>query len=786
MHSFKRVGYKKALAAILASKLNGKLQAREVKSCWHCNIDIYPYQLECVYKAVKMDNVRLMFCDEPGLGKTIEAGLTLKEMFETGRIDNALIVCPSNLKKQWKSELEHKLKINAEIIDSNLNPYTDRELFGVYIIGLEYLRMNPDFFDEYFLDMVVFDEAHHLSLKYEKQKKTRSYIIAKKLCNNVKNVLMLTATPIQLGYYDFWSLINLLTPEIFPDYNTFEVYVGDYLPLIRELNKEYTEGRDISTDLSFIEENLCLRMNYRKVPNRSTEEILKSLFVLEDVIIRHRKREEIKNMVNRKAITQNVNYSKEESELYDDISEYIRALKNLSLDENNRGFGLLAVLLKQLLTSSPNALLSTIRNRTNNILEIMDQTEDDDFIKPTLIEDELNKMEDYAERLENLGIDSKCNALLRTISKMLANDNQMKIIIFTRFLETQRYLQNVLSQNFHVEIFNGKMNEVAKDSAIKNFKERSYSRILISTEAGGEGRNLQFANIVINYDLPWNPVRLEQRIGRVDRLGQIREVLVINMATCDTVEQIIFDKLSERLEIWEDSIGQCDALLGEQKYDIADLIVGRITDVDIIERLLDERLNMAKESSKFFDGLEVFRKDDNIREQICKDKSIALSFEDCIRFLRLCESLHDNMKIINIDKEIITLEIENIDSNRLVNIDLDSLNEEDNFVSRLINYHHPKQKLICNIEDNTRTKNLIVSVVDQEDGLTYLTHNNGENWLFVDDIVDFDNTIDCEITENDIESLSLFGDQSCGFVNKMTNFKKGPFRSNIIIARNWC
>jgi len=785
MSSFKKVGYKKALAAILASRLNGKLQAREVSSCWHCNIDIYPYQLECVYKAVKMDNVRLMFCDEPGLGKTIEAGLTLKEMFETGRIDNALIVCPSNLKKQWKSELEHKLKINSEIVDGNWNP-ADRELFGVYIIGLEYLRMNPYFFDEYSLDMVVFDEAHHLSLKYKKQKKTRSYIIAKKLCDNVNNILMLTATPIQLGYFDFWSLINLLKPEIFPDYNTFEVYVSEYLPLIRELNKEYTDGRDISNDLSFIEENLCLRMNYRKVLNKSTEDTLKSLFLLEDVIIRHRKREEIKNMVKRKAITQSVSYSTEELELYDDISEYIRALKKLSLDDNNSGFGLLAILLKQLLTSSPNALLSTIRNRTNKILEIMDQLEDDDFIEPALIEDELNKMEDYADRLENLGIDSKCNSLLSTVSKMLSNDNQTKIIIFTRFLETQKYLQNVLSKSFHVEIFNGKMDEFAKDSAIINFKESSDSRILISTEAGGEGRNLQFANIVINYDLPWNPVRLEQRIGRVDRLGQIREVLVINMATCDTVEQMIFDKLSERLEIWEDSIGQCDALLGEQKFNVEDLIVGGIADVDIIERLLDERLNMAKESAEFFDGLEVFRKDETIREQICKDKSIALSFEDCIRFLRLCESLHDNIKIINIDKEIITLEIETNGSNRFFDVDFDSLNEEDGFVSRLINYHHPKQKLMCSINDNTGTKDLTVSVVDQEDGLTYLTYNNGENWFFIDEIIDLDDTIDCEITEKDIENFSSFGDRSCGFVNKMTDFKKGPFRSNIIIARNWC
>jgi len=527
-------------------------------------------------------------------------------------------------------------------------------------------------------------------------------------------------------------------------------------------------------------------MNYRKIQNKSTEDKIKSLFLLEDVIIRHRKREEIKNMVKRKAITQSVSYSAEELELYDDISEYIRALKKLSLDDNNSGFGLLAILLKQLLTSSPNTLLSTIKNRTNKILEIMDQTDDNDFIEPALIEDELNKMEDYADRLENFGIDSKCNSLISTVSKMLSNDNQTKIIIFTRFLETQKYLQNVLSKSFHVEIFNGKMNEFAKDSAIAHFKEKSDSRILISTEAGGEGRNLQFANIVINYDLPWNPVRLEQRIGRVDRLGQIREVLVINMATCDTVEQMIFDKLSKRLEIWEDSIGQCDALLGEQKFNIADLIVGGIADIDIIERLLDERLNMAKESAEFFDGLEVFRKDEAIREQICKDESIALSFEDCIHFLRLCESLHDNINIINIDKEIITLEIENSDSNRLIDIDLDSLNKEDSFVSRLIDYHHPKQKLICSINDNTRTKDLTVSVVDQEDGLTYLTQNNGENWFFVDEIDDFDDTIDCEITEKDIENLSSLGDKSCGFVNKMTDFKKGSFRSNIIIARNWC
>ena len=96
--------------------------------------------------------------------------------------------------------------------------------------------------------------------------------------------------------------------------------------------------------------------------------------------------------------------------------------------------------------------------------------------------------------------------------------------------------------------------------------------------------------------------------------------------------------------------------------------------------------------------------------------------------------------------------------------------------------HHLKQKVICNIEDNTRTTDLIVSVVDQEDGKTYLTQNNGENWFFVDDIVDFDDMIDCEFTENDIEHLSSFEDQSCGFVNKMTNFKKGPFRPSVIIA----
>lgn len=778
--------YKRTLSAIVASKLAGRLQMRGVSSCWHCNIDIYPFQLECVYKAIGMDNVRLMYCDEPGLGKTIEAGLTIKELYETGKIDNALIVCPSNLKNQWKSELGHKIKMEAEIIDNHWEHEEKYELSGVYIVGLEYLRANPDMFDEISWDMIIFDEAHHLAWRDEKQGKTKSYLIARELCDKTKHVLLLTATPIQLSYFDFWSLLNLLRPDRFPDFNTFMVYKDIYLPFIQKMKNDFEDGKDISEDLDFVEDNICLRMNFKKVPNESIDQRLSSLFLLENIIIRHRKRDEIRNIVKRRAYTVPVKYTSDEIELYQDISEYIQSLKRLSIEKKNKGFGLLSILLKQLLTSSPRALLSTIRNRMSNIMEMVDYVEEGEFIDTQLIEEELNKMADYAEKIEKLDSDSKREKLVKIVSKILIEDPTVKIIIFTRFLETQKYLRNILSKQFGVVMFNGKMKESEKNLMIDYFKEKPEIQLLISTESGGEGRNLQFANIVINYDLPWNPVRLEQRIGRVDRLGQIREVSIINMATWDTVEQKIFDKLCERLGLWVDSIGPLDTMVGDISADIAKLIIDKSSDVNLLEKLLDERIEMAKKASISFKGLKVFQNDALLRQNIVRDKNLEISSEEYITFLRLSEGIYDNLKIIKENEHSIILETENLKGEKKdIEIFLDDINPEEGLISYLLKKMIPKSKMSSMFIDGTGKKEVIVSVFDESSGTCILAKYNGENWFTINDLIEINNAKDVEISDKDVNNLNRLGEQACVFINKMTDFQKGPFRPEIVIARNW-
>jgi len=723
----KRINNVEASLVLRALEIDSSLSDTRVTAPWHSNINIYPYQLECVYKAISMKKVRMMLCDEPGLGKTIEAGLILKELYESDRISNVLIVVPAGLRWQWKSELEQKLSLPTEVVDAKNLEILEEERVGAYITSFAFFRNRYERFASLEWDMFIVDEAHHASWRSAKDSKTYSYQSVSSMAKKVQNVLLLTATPVQLGYYDFWSLINILRPDLFPDYNRFILYIKNYLPTVSDLRQDAARGEPVADDISFLESRALKLFGLHLDPTMDIDTRLSRLSILDDFIIRHRKRSEFSSMVEREALTKQVQYTEKEMQVYEEISEYLAHEYKMSRELGQRGRGFLAVIFKQLLTSSPKALLATIHKRSVRLENLMDTvTEESEYeLKPEEMQEQYDAMQSFEERLASLQVDSKLIALTQFVSKVLLKDPSEKIIIFTRFLETQKYLARILSEQFRVSCFNGNLGQIEKDKNIEEFKTRS--QVLISTEAGGEGRNLQFAHIMVNYDLPWNPVRLEQRIGRIDRLGQDRKVTVVNMATWDTVEQKIFERLVERLGVWEETIGVCDTMLGGLEKEISSMLLDSGYDEYMFEKVLEEKMHLAREASGYFKRLELFKGDEDMREEIEKELRKVASPDKIKEFLKAFAS-HEGFSYEEVGEQNKNILLGTSESGK-ERLREDELRPTNPTVKRLINKILPRDGILYScISDQSDSHRFYVFIRDAITKEGILVSTDGSAW----------------------------------------------------------
>ncbi|GGE46672.1 helicase [Pullulanibacillus camelliae] len=446
-------------------------------------LKLLPHQTDTAEKVIEHMHGKAILADEVGLGKTIEAGLIMKEYMIRGLAKKILILVPASLVLQWAKELNEKFYIPAV---PQRKAYV-WEQCDVVISSIDTAKRQPhaDIILQQNYDLVIIDEAHKL-----KNHRTKNYQFAKKI--KKKFCLLLTATPVQNRLSELYYLVTLLKPGYLGDADSFF--------------QDYRSGKN-------------------KVKN---EEKLREL--INRVMVRNRRSDTEMDWPKRHVESIDIPLTPEERRLYDSL---------LTLKDTDIVQGFSLITLQREACSSREALYMTIKKLLASA--------NSQFIQETL--------QPIVDNIQAVEVNSKAQKALELIQ---AIDD--KVIIFTEYRATQLYLQWFLQQHGISSVpFRGGFKRSKKDWMRTLFQNNA--QVLIATEAGGEGINLQFCHHVINYDLPWNPMRIEQRIGRIHRLGQEHDVHIYNFATKNTIEEHILHLLYEKIHLFEHVIGELDEIL---------------------------------------------------------------------------------------------------------------------------------------------------------------------------------------------------------------------------------
>ncbi|MBI4699247.1 MAG: DEAD/DEAH box helicase family protein [Nitrospirae bacterium] len=559
----------------------------------------YPYQFKPLIKLLESQNQRLLICDEVGLGKTIEAGLILMELRARQTVKRVLIVCPANLTLKWKLEMRRRFGEDFKILRvadfiEYLNEYQEEldktKING--IISIESIRNSKvlDLLDSIMpnFDLVIVDEAHHMRNFGRKQRKA-----ALLLSHSATAMVMLTATPIQLGSENLFSLLNILDSEDFPDLWTADLRFSQNEPIVKaqicvahlppNLNDAY-ELLSQATDSPWIKKNPLHQEVLEGIASLSKERFdlmkhkrhltvlqkgLSELNLIGHIFTRTRKREVHENTVQRRAYAIELNLSPIEKQFYDTVTDFVRAQSVMS--------GHIPLITQWRINMPQRRMASSIPAmvqfyRQNLGFESTDIPEDFD---DSLIDEEDEGSEPVfgkaREKLQAIirkwpvkGPDSKYEVLLEMLQK-LRKEGPLKLIIFAFFKDTLNYLSKRLKHDgFENFIISGDVSAKNRMGIIEKFETDLKIEILLSSRVGSEGLDFQFCNALVNYDLPWNPMDVEQRIGRLDRIGQESPAIQIyNLWIKNTIEERILRRLYDRIHIFERSIGAMEVIIGD-------------------------------------------------------------------------------------------------------------------------------------------------------------------------------------------------------------------------------
>ncbi len=459
-------------------------------------VDHLEYQKAACLRMLRDMRGRGLFADEVGLGKTIEAGMVLREYVQRGLVRQALVLVPASLTNQWREELATKFGLDFAIAGRR-GDWASQPLLICSLDTAKTVRNRNRLLKGSF-DLVIVDEAHRLR---NHQTLAWKFVAALKS----KYLLLLTATPVQNDLRELYNLVNLLRP------GTLGTYRGFRRRFMVRGDKRLPKNTGI---LSALLKNVMIRTTRAhtniKFPKRTVHIVPFQL--------RGRERA-----------------------LYDAVTTFVRE-RYTDTDSGafNKWHFVSMVLQKEIGSSTPAALHTLGRARSDP--------------RYRAHWTDLN-------RLYELGTAVERHAKLDGLMEILRKD-EAKAIIFTQFKSTLEFLTRALrAEDISVSVFHGGMTTADKDAAVETF--RNTTRILVSTEAGGEGRNLHFCQTVINYDLPWNPMKVEQRIGRVHRLGQTGDINIYNFSTENTVESHVLEILHRKINMFELVIGEMDMILGD-------------------------------------------------------------------------------------------------------------------------------------------------------------------------------------------------------------------------------
>lgn len=493
-------------------------------------IEPRPYQIDSAVSILESMRGSGILADEVGLGKTIEAGIVLKEMMMRDTVRRALILVPASLVFQWRQELEEKFGL-AVTEPENPEALTEKDADGVLLLSLaraksakvqEALKAIP-------WDLVLVDEAHAL-----KNHLTLSHRFVFSLRR--RHTVLLTATPVQNDLRELYNLINIVSPGFFRS--------------IRWFRRKFMVDRFTVRDPDQLRA-ACAR-----------------------VMVRHRRADTLIQLPPRQVRNLVVTPSEVESELFDLTLELARRAMNQLAGEGEHTALLLSILLKES-TSSPQALLSTLESA---------------ILPRTVRERESHLL----RRVIALGREVTVTAKMAELVRVVQSDPE-PVIVYTEYVETLRTLRRLLERaGARVWVYSGQLRQREKTEALAFF--RSEGGVLLSTEVGGQGLNLQHCHRMVNFDLPWNPMRLEQRIGRIHRFGQQEPVQIVNITAAGTFEEVLQRVLLSKIRLFELVIGEIDSILAYLQDPIPlDQRIGRMILESPSMAVLGERMEQLAE-----------------------------------------------------------------------------------------------------------------------------------------------------------------------------------------------
>jgi superfamily II DNA or RNA helicase len=631
-------------------------------------VDPLPHQIEAVYHYIlRNPRIRFLLADDPGAGKTIMTGLLLKELKYRGLVRRTLIVVPGHLKDQWLREMKERFGETFTVVDRNvINATWGRNVWQEQpqvITSMDFAKQHDVMatLSEVHWDLAVVDEAHKMAAyRYgEKTTRTERYRLGELLSRTSSFLLFLTATPHRGDPENFRLFLDLLQPGFFAN---------------SDLLNESVKNADNPLFLRRLKEDLKDFDGRPLFPPR-------------------------------RVVTKTYRLSDDEKKLYNAVTEYVEKSYNKALAAEKRNVAFALLILQRRLASSLRAVRRSLERRKERLEELLKLgkwlaergTIDEEELEDAPEAERLKREEELVERLtaaetreelqteintlaelirlardaERHELETKLTELRKVMEDEQIQQTQEKLLIFTESRETLEYLAEKLKGwGYSVATLHGGMNLDDRIRAEHEFRERA--QVMVSTEAGGEGINLQFCSLMVNYDIPWNPNRLEQRMGRIHRYGQQKEVHIYNLVAADTREGKVLEALFRKLERIRNALGSDRVfdIIGEVipgrslKELIVEAIANRRTLEDIvaeIEAMSDEEaVRKAREAvleglaTRHIDLQRVLGEDRRAREHRLVPEYIERFFERACKFLHIpLERRRDGLwRVPNVPYEI--------------------------------------------------------------------------------------------------------------------------------------
>ena len=612
-----------------------------------------PHQYKPLIKLLNSQNNRLLLADEVGLGKTIEAGMIYKEIDKRDDLSISLIVVPASLTLKWKTEFLLRFDEDFEILRTPAfkSFLKDYELYSSvkayrkkFIISYHVLR-DEDVIEllqnsSITIDFLIMDEAHTF-----RNASTATFTAAFSITNIADYVLFLTATPVQNSYEDLFNILSFLDDETFLDFDYFMNLIKPN-SIIHQVVAQLKKGSDLENIQKYISDQDFdyLQLTYPQ------KDIFKSFMEMESItredrvdfiseftnsdnlsyILTRTKKKDAGLYIPREAISSSIEITENERIYYDAVVKFVIYLFSLKNPKIPSGF--ITVMPERMCSSCMLASLESFKNMKATkkffVSEIDDlDNEFDDF---ELNSDVVYKLDDLIDKGGLIGeYDSKFDAFIEFIND-LKKQNINKVIVFSFFKKTLSYLESkLLEKSIRVGKMDGDIDPEERYEIINQFREDKFD-ILLSSEVGAEGLDMQFCNVVFNYDLPWNPMRVEQRIGRIDRIGQKAEKLFIfNLLVKGTIEDRIYNRLYDRLGIFESSIGELEPILGDiqKEFQVQDIV--KMSEDELNKKLeikAQSIIRKAKEIQEHGNELDAMLNDDYNRDQKSLDNDSRKRF----------------------------------------------------------------------------------------------------------------------------------------------------------------